>query len=207
MSRLNPPPANLSDLKLKLYSVRRRAGALIRLAWPAPATHDGFRRSARYRFDAPAGEFGVLYAAFDLETSFVESVLRDTPANAKAAKITLDYAELEDRRVVVLDTDRAARPLRLIKLYRDGLVAARTDNRVASVDDYATTQLWARALHNHPQQPDGIVYLSRFLGPNKAVVLFDRCRDLFEIGSVTPLLAHPGLAKIMDEFELGVDGA
>jgi hypothetical protein len=205
MSTLDPPPANLSALKLPMVSVRRRKGALVRLAWPDPATYGGFRSSAKYRFDAPDGSFGVLYAAFELETAFAESVLRDTPAHAKSLQVTLDYRDVADRQVVPLDTDAAARPLRLIKLYDRGLAAARTDNQIATVDDYAVTRRWAKALYEHPQQPDGIVYLSRFLAPHRSVVLFDRCRGLFDIGTVTPLLAHPGLGKILDTFELAID--
>lgn len=205
MSQLDPPPENLSELKLPIYAVRRRAGALVRLAWPNPTTHDGFRRSAKYRFDAPDGSFGVLYAAFDLKTAFAETVLRDTPARTKAAKIRLDYAELEARRVVAIDTHAATRPLRLIKLYGDGLVAARTDNRIATLDEYSLTRAWAKALHAHPQQADGIVYLSRFMAPRKAVALFDRSQHLRKVGTVTPLLLHSGLAKILDDLELSID--
>ena len=205
MSQLDPPPKNLSELKLPIFAVRRRAGALVRLAWPDPTTHDGFRRSAKYRFDAPDGSFGVLYAAFDLKTAFAETVLRDSPARTEAAKIRLDYAELEARRVVAIDTHAATRPLRLIKLYGDGLVAARTDNRIATLDEYSLTRAWAKALHAHPQQADGIVYLSRFMAPHKAVVLFDRSPHLIKGGTVTPLLLHSGLAKILDDLELAID--
>lgn len=205
MSQLDPPPENLSELTLPIFPVRRRAGALVRLAWPDPGTHGGFRRDARYRFDAPDGSFGVLYAAFDLLTAFAETVLRDTPVRTKAAKMRLDYAELHARRVVTIDTHEAYRPLRLIKLYDKGLVAARTDNRVATVDDYAVTQAWAKALHDHPQQADGIVYLSRFMGPHRAVVLFDRSQTFMKVGAAIPLLLHKDLPKIMDDLELSID--
>jgi hypothetical protein len=205
MSPLDPPPENLSELKLPIFAVRRRAGALVRLAWPDPGTHGGFRRDAQYRFDAPDGSFGVLYAAFDLKTAFAETVLRDKPARTKAAKIRLDYAEVEARRVVAIDTHMATRPLRLIKLYGDGLVAARTDNRIATLDEYSLTQAWAKALHAHPQQADGIVYLSRFMAPHKAVVLFDRSQHLMKVGTVIPLLSQRGLAKILDDLELSID--
>jgi hypothetical protein len=205
MSQLDPPPEHLSELKLPIFAVRRRTGALVRLAWPDPGTHCGFRRDARYRFDAPDGAFGVLYAAFDLKTAFAETVLRDTPARTKAAKIRLDYAELEARRVVAIDTHAATRPLRLIKLYGDGLVAARTDNRIATLDEYSWTRAWAKALHAHPQQADGIVYLSRFMAPHKAVVLFDRSQPFMKVGTVTPLLLHKYLPKILDDLELSID--
>lgn len=43
-------------------------------------------------------------------------------------------------RVVAIDKHAATRPLRLIKLYDDSLVAARTDNRIATLDEYTMTR-------------------------------------------------------------------
>lgn len=204
MSSLPSPPANLHERKLPLYALRRRKGALVRLAWNDPRSHLPFRTDARYRFDAPDGSFGVVYAAFDLDTAFVESVLRDKPARAKAGGVILDYGELRDRRVIALDTHAADRPLHLVKLYDDGLVALRTDNRISSVDAYDVTRAWAKALHDHPSAPDGLVYLSRYLGSRRSVVLFDRCRDQVAPGTVTLLVHHPGLPDLLDHFRLGI---
>src|SRR5690606_22847901 len=108
------------------------AGALVRLAWADPSTHLPFRTDARYRFDAPDDSFGVVYAAFDLDTAFVETILRDKPQGATGPAVMLDEAELRDRSVITLDTHRAGRALRLVKLYDDGLVALRLDNRISS---------------------------------------------------------------------------
>lgn len=204
MSALRPPPANLHERKLPLHSLRRREGALIRLAWTDPASHLPFRRDARYRFDAPDGSFGVVYAAFDLETAFVETLVRDKPGSPTGPAIILDYSELADRRVVMLDTHSAARPLRLVKLYEDGLAAVGTDNRISSDDDYPTTRHWAKALHDHPQAPDGLIYLSRYLGNRRSVVLFDRCSSELTIGSIMLLLRHPELGPLLDRYRIGL---
>ena len=48
-------------------------------------------------------------------------------------------------------------------------------------------------------------FAARFLAPRRSVVLFDRCAGLFEVGSSIPLLAHPGLAKVLDAFGLAID--
>jgi hypothetical protein len=204
MSSIDPPPDPFASLRL--HAIQVAPSDLVRLAWPDQATHVGFRTLARYRFDSPDESFGVLYAAFSLTTAFAESVLRATPSAVDAGEhVMLDFAELSARRVITLTYGHAARALNLIKLYEEGLAAAKTDNRISSDDDYAMTRRWAKAFHDHPVRPDGIVYMSRYLGSERAVVLFNRCADAIAVDSVTPLLDHPELADILDRFELGVD--
>ena len=204
MSRLKLPPKNLPDRDLPIYTLRRRRGALLRLAWADPASHLPFRRDARYRFDSPDGRFGVVYAAFDLDTAFVETLLRDKPASDAGPGVMLDYRDVRDRCVVTLDTDGTARPLHLVRLYGDGLAALGTDTGIFSVDDYDTTRTWAASLHAHPARPDGIVYLSRFLAPRRSVVLFDQSSDALRIGKVSPLLRHRELPRLLDRFHIGI---
>ena len=93
-----------------------------------------------------------------------------------------------------------ARALNLIKLYDEGLAAAKTDNRI----DYATTRRRAKAFHDHPLGADGIVYPSRYAGSKRSVVLFDRCAAAIEVAAVTPLTAHPEFGQILDTYELGI---
>ena len=179
MSELAPPPKNFAGLKLQLEEVE--PASLLRLAWRPKITHFRFRRDSQYRFDSPDRSFGVLYAAFDLQTAFAESVLRDTPQRSPAAgAVPIAWSEIKRRAVVSLAPGAANRPLRLVALSGAGLVAARTDNRIATVDDYSVTRQWARAFHDHPIQADGLLYMSRFLGDRQSVVLFDRARKVIE---------------------------
>ena len=200
---LSGPPKDFDRVELALVEVE--PATLLRLAFRAVATHVSFRTSARYRFDAPTGQFGVLYAAFDLATAFSETVLRMTPQLTPAGQEpVLTYEELSRRRVVHLAPVAAGEPLRLIKLYDEGLAAAQTDNRIATDDDYGTTRLWAQSFWNHPINADGIVYLSRFMGARKSVVLFDRCRSRIRRGRVLPLLRHAGFAALVVDFRLAI---
>ena len=96
-----------------------------------------------------------------------------------------------------------ARSLHLAQLYGAGLSAAKTDNRIATVDDYGTTQRWAKAFYAHPENIDGIVYMSRYLGDHRSVVLFDRARDAIAFNTPLPLLHHPELAQLMDTYHVG----
>ena len=117
----------------------------------------------------------------------------------------LDYDDIAGRCVVTFAEGPARRPLKLIKLYDNGLAAARTDNRLATVDDYARTQLWAEAFHRHPANADGIVYMSRYMGARKSVALFDRCAPEIAVEREIPLLEHPQLPAMLDSFAIAID--
>jgi hypothetical protein len=203
MTGIKSPPASFDQITLLTLDID--ANTLVRMAWPDPATHCKFRNEMKFRFDAPDGSFGVLYAAFDVATAFAETVLRDKPALATAAAVILDYAEVESRHVVQLKSGTSPRRLRLIKLFDDGLAAARIDNRIATVDDYAVTQLWAKAFYHHPIGADGIIYMSRYMGARKSVAIFDRARSAVEVGSATRLLEHGEFADLVTFFQLAID--
>ncbi len=204
MSELPPPASDFSALELRVEEVD--PAALLRLAWKKKSTHFTFRRSAEYRFDAPDRSFGVLYAAFDLRTVFVESVLREQPQQtAAASRISLAWDEIANRRVVPLRAGMKPRALKLIALHGPGLAAARADNRVSTVDDYAVTRLWAKACHSHPVRADGILYMSRFLGDSRSVALFNRARPAMQPGRAVPLMSYPGFAEVIDEFDVAIE--
>jgi hypothetical protein len=198
------PPPGFDRADLELVDVD--PGELLRLAFRTKVSQLTFRASARYRFDAPTGEFGVLYAAFDLATAFAETVLRTVPQSIPAGEEPLlTYEELARRRVVQFAEAPAGRPMRLVKLYDEGLAAAKVDNRIATDDDYATTRLWARAFHDHPERVDGVAYLSRFMGARRSVVLFDRCAGLLRRGRVVPLLKHADFPGVVRDFRLAIN--
>ena len=204
MARIQEPPQDFDRLSLVIIEVD--PGVLVRVAWADPTHHLSFGRRARYRFDAPEGEFGTLYAAFDFTTAFVETVLRDSARHQPAGGLViLDYRALEQRRVIQLGAGAESRPICLIKLYDDGLAAAHTDNQIASRDHYPTTQRWSQAFHGHPVGADGIVYMSRYMGSTRSVVLFDRAKDAVSEMASTPLLAHPELPDVLERFEIGID--
>lgn len=203
MTALDPPPDDFA--KLTLVTTEVAPTSLLRIASATHLLADPFRRSAEYRFDSPDGSFGVLYAAFDLETAFVESIVRARAYPLPAGQpLLLDYATLSSRRVVTLAASSPARSLHLAQLYEAGLAAAKTDNRIASVDDYPITQRWSKAFHDHPQNFDGIVYMSRYLGNRRSVALFDRARDAIAFNSPLSLLHHPALARLLDTYQVSL---
>jgi hypothetical protein len=203
MTALDPPPDDFA--KLTLVTTEVAPASLLRLASATHLSGDPFRRNALYRFDAPDASFGVFYAAFDLETAFAESVVRARAHALPAGEpLLIDYVTLASRHVVTLAVSSPARSLRLAQLYGAGLSAARTDNRIATVDDYGTTQRWAKAFHAHPENIDGIIYMSRYVGNRRSVVLFDRARDAIAFNPPVPLLHHPELAQVLDTYNVSL---
>jgi RES domain len=204
MSDLELPPANFSLLKLR--TIRVEPAKLLRLAWSDPAKHLEFRTSAEYRFDSPDASFGVLYCAYTLETAFAESELRDNPRKkGYIDNVPMSGSRLKARRVIQLGKTPGVTTLKLIQLYGAGLAAARTDNRIAAVNDYTTTNLWAKAFESHPIKADGLIYMSKYTGTGKSIALFDRCAAKVTVSEVTPLLLHPEFAKLSDKFKLSIE--
>lgn len=117
-----------------------------------------------YRFDAPAGEYRTLYAAETLVGAFVETILRSN-------RRVLAPAFLHDRKWSIL---RVARPLRIAKLYDNGLLWHGVDASICAGNSYAEPQQLALALFNAFPDVDGIAYRARHNNGEICYALFDR---------------------------------
>lgn len=163
------PPENLAGLQI----------TVVELKGPFFRTH-GFKRSpfsvgnpAGNRFDAPDGSYEVLYVARDQFCAFIETFMH-VPGTR-----TLTTSAL---RTKALSTLTSPRHLRLIDLAEPGaLVRAGVDARLFSAE-YASSQLWSKAFHDHPAKVDGLLYPSRLDPSRQAVALFlDRIPRLVEL--------------------------
>ncbi|WP_245431812.1 RES family NAD+ phosphorylase [Rhizobium sophoriradicis] len=94
-------------------------------------------RPPQNRFDASAGEYGVLYAARRLEGAFVETLLR-RPAGRIVRR---DF--IEERQWTPI---RLERPLILAKIMDEGLLFHGVDASVSASDDYGPSRALARSL-------------------------------------------------------------
>ena len=138
----------------------------------------------RYRFDAPHGEYPVLYACASQIGTFAE-VYGD-----RARRL----GEHEGSRYLVQLVPRA--PLSLIDLSDIRLLASLgLDERISVGDDYAACQAWALALWQRFPDIAGIRYRARKAGTTVAnVALFlDRC--------VEQLVSPPDEAHMLEELE------
>jgi hypothetical protein len=125
---------------------------------PAPGGTPG------YRFDAPAGEFRMLYAAERLEGAFVETVLRK--GNRIVARA---YVNLRQWTIM-----RTLRDLKLLKLFDTGLVFHAVTGDICTGDNYGESQAFAAAVHAKYPDIDGIAYRARHNNGEICYALFDR---------------------------------
>jgi hypothetical protein len=125
-----------------------------------------FGKQPRNRFDAPAGEFGVLYVARDAHGAFIETFGHDTGRTPFVTE-----KELRSRELSIV---RASRALRLVDLRGAGLARIGADAELTSGPDYELARRWALALHSHPRKPDGILYRARHDPGRTCAAIFDR---------------------------------
>ncbi len=166
--RLPLPPATLPPITPILWTTDlwriQNGTAIVGRTYPEP----------RYRFDAPHGEYPVLYACASQVGTFAE-VYGD-----RARRL----GEHEGERYLVRLVPRV--PLPLIDLTDVRLLASLgLDERISVGDDYATGQAWAFALWRGLPEIAGIRYRARKAGATVTnVALFlDRCGDH---GAISP---------------------
>lgn len=191
---LHDPPPDFPSVSLPLKPFNRDWYRVYRCA-VGPLY---FGKTVTYRFDAPAGEFGVLYIARSREGAFIET-LGDAARNA-VVRNTLQREDLERRCWAVV---RSTRPLRLIDLTGHGLTRIGADERLCA-GDYDASRRWAKAIYDHPQHPDGIYYRARHDPSQRSVALFDRVeRDVIARPDGSLLTDTTMLARLLDRY--GVD--
>lgn len=145
-----PPPDWLPGAELPL-TVHAAGTAFVRIHRTALAPihfSPGAGRPPAGRFDSATGRFSVLYLSLGLEGAFVETVLRNP------ARRLVGLKEITARSLTVL---ASSRDLRLVQMHGAGLQALGVDNAVTT----APCGLWADAMFEHPDRPDGIAYASR----------------------------------------------
>jgi len=197
-----PPPAHLERTNLPLATVDpAELLRLFPLVRPPLHFRVARRRQKAYRFDAPDGEFGVMYCAFSLEVCFAETLLRTRAYRRPADQPTLiDESELRSRGIAQLGGER----LTLADLTGGGLVRLHVDGSISTTPRYNVPRQWALALWKHQRRVDGIRYVSRFMNSQLAVALFDRCREKLSVHHTLPLVEHPDLRRVLDLFNVGI---
>jgi hypothetical protein len=158
-----------------------------------------FGRTGDSRFDAPAGEYGVLYLGDSPHCAFAETYGRLD--QARFPIVTRQH--LSKRHLAYIVFQRA---LRLVDLTGAGLARIRADNRLC-VGDYRIAQRWSQAFWNHPEQPDGLCYRSRHDPSRLCLALFDRASNAVmatDRGSLGDSSNEGLLAEILDGYGFGL---
>lgn len=116
------------------------------------------------RYDAPNGQYRMLYGAEELSGAFVEAVLR------RPGRI-LRRAFVEERAWSIL---RVRRPLKLAKLYDEGLQWHGVHAGTIGVDEYTPSRQLALDFYVEFPSLDGLAYRSRYNNGQICFALFDR---------------------------------
>lgn len=117
-----------------------------------------------YRFDAPNGEYRVLYVGRSFAAAFIETMLRMPHLKG------VDRTQLEARSASELFCKSG---LRMVDLRSHGLSAIGADNQLTT-GPYAVSAAWALSLFKHPERPDGILYRSRHNPAHECAAIFNR---------------------------------
>jgi hypothetical protein len=125
------------------------------------------------RFDSPDKKYKVLYLGRDPYCAFIE-----TFAHAAGTRVVTTDA-LKSRALAELKPSGA---LLVVDLTASGsLFRIGADSRLFSAE-YAVSQQWSKALHDHPASVHGILYPSRLDPARHSVALFlDRGAKLVEL--------------------------
>lgn len=154
-----------------------------------------FGRTGDNRFDDPARQYGVCYLARSLEAAFAETFLR----HVGATLVSRQALAARSASIVVATDD-----LRVAMLHGPGLARMGATGAVTS-GTYDVSQPWSSAIHDHPEQVDGIMYRSNHDNGEFCVALFDRCADRIAAQGSKALLDDQALlARLLDRYEMGL---
>jgi hypothetical protein len=170
-----PPPKYFNNIDLPIINSK---GTWYRLNARDKPSSLYFDRSGKGRFDGPEQSYGILYVGDDTHVSWIECYGR-----AHGAKGVSEQT-LMQRNLFEIDSQR---PLSLADVTGSGLVKLGADARLSS-GSYAVARQWAQAIHNHPQQVDGIRYRSRHDDGRYCFGIFDRCKNQLQEQNLGSLL-------------------
>jgi hypothetical protein len=177
------PPDDLADLDPAIYVTRQ--------SWfrihPIDREPVYFGRAIKNRFDAPGGEYGVLYLAQNEHCAFIETFGQLTGIRAVTS------SSLSAKGLARID---ATRDIKLIDLVSTGgLIRIAADARLCD-GDHQIARAWSKALRDHPSRPDGIYYRARHDSALTACALYDHVTDAL-ISSKLGALSDPSNASIL----------
>lgn len=188
--------SRLSVRSIKVDTILYRAHrADLGAVWFGPAAGD----PPRYRFDSPDGSYQVCYLGLTERTAFVEGVVHRAIPRRIISEKTLAARAISE--VHVVEKIRAAR------LYGKYLLPTGATNAVTHGEPYETaSQPWSKAIHEHPDHVDGILYSAKHDESQIALVLFDRAAHKIEAGAKHPLSGTDlRTLRLLDSYKLALE--
>jgi len=86
----------------------------------------------------------------------------------------LGLDDLSARSIATIDVRRE---LSLVPLHGPSLARLGVTAELASGSDYAVSQAWSRAIWEHSDGPDGLIYRSRHDDSGLSIAAYDRAKD------------------------------
>ncbi|MBB5421693.1 hypothetical protein OKW33_006526 [Paraburkholderia atlantica] len=162
---LRNPARNFGTFALPVVTLK--AKRLVRISsYSSGEPH--FGKTASHRFDDPKMEYGTSYFGLNVATAVAESLLHDLEPVGARYRIAAD--EVKRRFIHTFDGE----DLTLADLTGQSMNVLGAHAGLFGTANYSIPMRWSRAIHTHPADVDGILYVSRMMAPNLAVVLFDR---------------------------------
>ena len=127
---------------------------------------------------------------------FAETFLRNPPVRILA---------LEDLAARAVATLEFRRDLRLVPIHGRSLARLGVTAELATGNDYTASQRWSRALWEHSDQPDGILYRSRHDDSAFCIAVYDRAKGSLAIVQDHSLAEdHRQLARLLRRYGVGL---
>ncbi len=166
-----------------------------------------FAREGNNRYDDPAGRFGTLYLAFDLDTALMESVFHTHRWHrTRQRNITQNEVKLRMVRAVGV-----AQELRLVDLTAPSVMAAELGLNLSQLSSrrYLHTQRISTRIHAVQDAEglphfDGVLYPSRNNHPAACVALFDRASAKVGLVDDIDLIDHRDWPGFVASFKIAV---
>jgi hypothetical protein len=157
-----------------------------------------FGKSGGNRFDDPEQKYGTSYFGFTPACAFAETVLHDEEPDLSIGGFRIARSELEGRYVLGF----SGTPLTVARLYGIPLKNLGGDGSLSTVQPYDIPQAWSAAVHAHKEKVDGFLYVSRHLNNELALVVFERAKKKFKLGSAISLPDYPGAGRLLMDFHI-----
>jgi hypothetical protein len=188
-----PPPKDFNNRDLPIINSK---GTWYRLNARDKPSSLYFDRSGRGRFDGAMQSYGILYVGDDIHVSWIECYGR------KHENKGVSEQTLRQRTLFEIDSQRS---LTFADVTGSGLSKLRADSMLAS-GAYTVARQWAQAIHDHPQQVDGIRYRSRHDDGRYCFGIFDRCKNELQERNLGNLIEfNPQLlAEILNCYDYGL---
>lgn len=192
----------LPQLPATLQTVRCNPATLYRVSSHATG-EPHFGKANTYRFDDPhpqaAARFGTCYLGTSLAVALAETLLHDRKPIHN--RFVIELAVIQARFVIRF----AGKPLIVADLTGSALRQLGGHAGLSGTSSYQTTKAWSAAIHAHPDEVDGMLYMSRHKNDETALLLLHRAAAKLAMTSATSLSTHRDFGQVATQ--LGIHSA